>query len=98
MGRDSFSDYSVCEIEDVDALEVIEFGELNEESRSFFYASLELKSILIHSEWWLDLPSLKSLVFGEGAFLLCSRVVFESVWLWCEWLTRLAWIDFHSNG
>ena len=50
MGCHSFSDYSVCEIENVDALEVIEMGELNEESYNFAYASLELKSILIHSE------------------------------------------------
>ena len=34
----------MCEIENVDSLEVIEIGELNEESRNFFYASLELKS------------------------------------------------------
>ena len=67
-------------------------------SCSFKYASLELRSNLIHSEWWLDMPSLKSLVFGESAFRYCNRVVFESDWLWCEWLTRLAWIDFHSNG
>ena len=50
MGCHSFSDYTVCEIENVDALETIEFGELNEASRSFFDASLELKSILIHSK------------------------------------------------
>ena len=50
MGLFSFSDYTVCEIENVDALEVIEMGELNEESYNFAYASLELKSILIHSE------------------------------------------------
>ena len=40
----SFSDYSVCEIENVPSLEVIEMGELGEESDNFFYASLELKS------------------------------------------------------
>ena len=45
MGRYSFSDYTVCEIENVDALEAIEVG-----SSCFRYASLELKSILIHSE------------------------------------------------
>ena len=39
----SFMDYSVCEIENVDSLEVIEMGRLNEMS-SFFHASLELKS------------------------------------------------------
>ena len=50
MGRYSFSDYSVIEIENVDALEVIEMGELNEESNNFHSASLKLKSILIHSE------------------------------------------------
>ena len=50
MGRYSFSDYSVCQIENVDALEVIEMGDLNEVSYNFYYASLELKSILIHSE------------------------------------------------
>ena len=50
MGHHSFSDYKVIEIESVDALEVIEMGELNEVSVNFWYASLELKSILIHSE------------------------------------------------
>ena len=46
----SFAMYSVCEIENVDALEVIEMVGLREESNSFRYASLELKSIRIHSE------------------------------------------------
>ena len=50
IGKDSFSDYTVIEIESVDALEVIEMGELDKESYSFYYASLELKSILIHNE------------------------------------------------
>ena len=40
----SFSDYSVCEIENVPSLEVIEMGELNEDSSNFSHASLELKS------------------------------------------------------
>ena len=44
MGRYTFSDYSVCEIENVPSLEVIEMGELNEQSFNFKYASLELKS------------------------------------------------------
>ena len=44
IGRYSFSDYSVCEIENAPSLEVIEMGELNETSRNFWYASLELKS------------------------------------------------------
>ena len=50
VGHYSFSDYSVIEIENVDVLEVIAMGELNEASFNFYYASLELKSILIHSE------------------------------------------------
>ena len=44
IGCFSFSDYSVCEIENVPSLEVIEMGELNEKSWNFDYASLELKS------------------------------------------------------
>ena len=44
MGHHSFGDYSVCEIEDVSSLEVIEMGELDEYSYNFSYASLELKS------------------------------------------------------
>ena len=50
VGPWSFADYSVCEIENVNALEVIEMGELRKRSPNFFWASLELKSILIHSE------------------------------------------------
>ena len=50
MGRYSFSDYTVFEIENVNALEVIEMGDLNEYSCNFYSASLELKSILIHIE------------------------------------------------
>ena len=44
IGCCSFSDYSVCEIENVPSLEVIEMGDLNEGSYSFLYAPLELKS------------------------------------------------------
>ena len=44
IGWCSFSDYSVCEIENVPSLEVIEMGELDEGSFNFLYASLELKS------------------------------------------------------
>ena len=50
MGRYSFSDYIVIEIENVNALEVIEMGDVNEDSYNFFDASLELKSILVHSK------------------------------------------------
>ena len=50
MGRYSFSYYTVIEIENVDALEVIEIGDLHEKSTNFLFASLELKSIRIYSE------------------------------------------------
>ena len=43
IGCGSFYHYSVCEIEHVDSLEVIEMGELDEWSYSFCSASLELK-------------------------------------------------------
>ena len=45
IGIWSFIDYSVCEIENVPSLEVIEMGESNEWNRNFSYASLELKSV-----------------------------------------------------
>ena len=44
IGCYSFRDYSVCKIENVPSLEVIEMGELNEDSSIFCCASLELKS------------------------------------------------------
>ena len=44
IGRYSFSDYSVIEIENVNSLELIEIGGIDEVSYNFFYASLELKS------------------------------------------------------
>ena len=46
MGRYSFSDYTVIEIESVDALEEIEM----DGSYNFYYASLELKSVFIQIE------------------------------------------------
>ena len=50
IGDYSFNDYSVIEIENVDALEEIEFGDLKQVSPNFESASLELMSILIHSK------------------------------------------------
>ena len=44
IGRYSFSDYSVCEIENVPSLEMIEMGELNGYSYNFYSALLGLKS------------------------------------------------------
>ena len=44
IGRGSFSDYSVCEIENVPSLEVIQMGKVNKWSSNFCNASLELRS------------------------------------------------------
>ena len=44
IGRYSFSDYSVIEIENVNSLELIEMGDMDNWSYNFAYASLELKS------------------------------------------------------
>ena len=44
IGLRSFEYYTVCEIENVPSLEVIEMGELDEVSNNFCLASLELKS------------------------------------------------------
>ena len=45
IGCYSFTDYTLCVIDNVDALETIEMGELNEESRNFWHdSSLELES------------------------------------------------------
>ena len=46
IGRYSFSDYSLIEIENVNSLELIEIGDMNNWSHNFYYASLELKSEL----------------------------------------------------
>ena len=46
IGRYSFADYSVIEIENANSLELIEMGEVNTESYNFYSASLELKSEL----------------------------------------------------
>ena len=92
VGNHSLSYVAAMSIVGLNELESVEIGD-----NSFHSASLELKSNPIYSEWWLDMPSLKSLIFGREAFKYCSRVVFESDWLWCYWLNRLAWIDLHSN-
>ena len=44
MGRYSFRGYSTCEIEGDDSLEVIEMGELNEETSNFYGGDCVLRS------------------------------------------------------
>ena len=43
IGRYSFSDYGVCQIDNGPSLEVIEMGQVGQASANFYYASLELK-------------------------------------------------------
>ena len=85
IGRYSFSDYSVIEIENVNSLELIEMGDMDSLSCSFYSASLELK----------NLPKLKSLLFGKRAFRDSSRLVLENL----PELTsiQLGWNAFHFN-
>ena len=47
IGRFSFLDYSVCMIENVPSLEVIELGDVSRDSANFAEASLELRSCFI---------------------------------------------------
>lgn len=44
IGCHSFHDYSICEINNVPSLEVIEMGDEGKDSGNFYYASLELNS------------------------------------------------------
>ena len=45
IGCESFSDYSVCVIDHLPSLEVIEMGNMNKESENFYRASLALNSV-----------------------------------------------------
>lgn len=73
IGCYSFSDYTVCEITDVNELKSIAFGEKEEGQLNFQYASLELDSCLVvrHSE--IGLQSLESLLVGKRSFQYCNR-------------------------
>lgn len=50
MDRFAFSDYTVFDVENVDALETIEMGGFDVKTGNFFYAAMELRSILLHKE------------------------------------------------
>ena len=45
IGAYSFREYSICEIQNLPAVEVIAMGVVNDWSESFMSASLELKSV-----------------------------------------------------
>ena len=69
IGRYSFSDFSVCVIENVNSLEVLEIGELNELSFNFHSASLELSGLL----------GLREVLIGKESFEECDCVVMENM-------------------
>lgn len=56
VGSGSFKEFSMCEIEDVEALEVIDIGGVMEGCNSFFCASLELRSCCVAS-WMMNRPA-----------------------------------------
>ena len=98
MGRYSFSDYTVIEIENVGALEEIEIGDLHEGSYNFYSASLNLKSMVVATQSPLDLPQLKRLIFGDGSFGSCHHLVFESNTISVSSSNRPARTAIHPNG
>ena len=59
--------------------------------------SLKLRSDSEGMKWWIDLPSLKSLLLGRQAFQYCSRIVLESEWTEKRMMNRFAWINLHST-
>ena len=109
IGCDSFTVFTVCEIENVDALETIEIGRMDARETMdfrrmerdvicFSNASLELKGLVATNESRLDMPSLKSLLFGDKAFLKCHQALFESSFFSPDSLQRLACIGVLSDG
>ena len=78
IGRWSFYEYGVCEIDNLPSLETIDIGDMVISSDNFHYASLELKSESEKREWEIDMPQLKLVVIGNGVFSYGKLAVFES--------------------
>ena len=76
IGRYSFSNYSLCDITYADALEVLEIGNVNEDSFNFQYGSLKLMCLAMISVSSLDLYGLKSVVIGKKSFMYSKYAVF----------------------
>ena len=76
VGSGSFKEFSVCEIEDVEALEVIDIRGVMEGCNSFFFASLELRSCCVAS-WMMNRPAFAQVseVWCLCVLLLHSRCV-----------------------
>ena len=79
VGDGSFMQYSVCEIEDVPLLEVLEIGSGKENAAGCFgFAGLVLKGGGGREELWIDMPKLRSLVVGDCCFCQGDECVLES--------------------
>ena len=77
IGRYSFSNYSLCYIDYMDALEVLEIGNVNEDSFNFQYGSLKLRGLAMTAVSSLDLYRLKSVVIGNKSFMYPKYVIFN---------------------
>ena len=76
IGRYSFSNYSLCDITYADALEVLEIGNVNEDSFNFQYGSLMLMGLAMTSISSLELNNLKSVAIGNKSFMYSKYAVF----------------------
>lgn len=99
IGCKSFFNYPCCEIANVDALEVLEIGSLDQQYSFCFHfgASLQLKSETrsLHSR--LDLPHLTTLIVGGKAFWGCGCVELESTCADLTVMSRFSGTGFHST-
>ena len=78
IGRYSFSNYSLCDITYSGALEVLEIGNVNEDSFNFQYGSLMLMGLAMTAVSFVELNSLKSVVIGSKSFMYSKYALFMS--------------------
>ena len=100
IGRYSFADYSVCEIANTNALEVIDIGDLDPDHKcwNFYYASLELKGENNPFCSSIDLSQLQRISIGRAGFNYCNEAVFESYAAKKEVMNRLAGVGSYQSG
>ena len=77
IGRYSFSNYSLCYIDSAGALEVLEIGNVNEDSFNFQYGSLKLRRLAMKAVSFIELNSLKSVVIGSKSFMYSKYAIFD---------------------
>ena len=77
IGRYSFSNYSLCDITYAGALEVLEIGNVNDDSFNFQYGSLKLRRLAMKAVSFIELNSLKSVVIGSKSFMYSKYAIFD---------------------